>query len=176
MHPGLEHPLPSGFSPCTESFSALASFCKSLLPAFTADRQHPERIGIPLERCRAGSLMPPCFVLLYPSPGEPCLGDKSIFCQMEVLARYCSIPGYNKLCCESCGKKASSTPGSAPVTSIPPGTTAPSPAPALFPYPTPPARGEPGGDPTLAPGISSSPAFPGEPPAPSEPGRGQGAR
>uniref|UniRef100_A0A8D3D1D7 ADAM metallopeptidase with thrombospondin type 1 motif 14 n=1 Tax=Scophthalmus maximus TaxID=52904 RepID=A0A8D3D1D7_SCOMX len=35
----------------------------------------------------------------------PCLGDKSIFCQMEVLARYCSIPGYNKLCCESCNKK-----------------------------------------------------------------------
>ncbi|CAL8282960.1 unnamed protein product [Merluccius merluccius] len=24
---------------------------------------------------------------------------------MEVLARYCSIPGYNKLCCESCNKK-----------------------------------------------------------------------
>lgn len=36
---------------------------------------------------------------------EPCLGDKSIFCQMEVLARYCSIPGYYKLCCESCNKK-----------------------------------------------------------------------
>uniref|UniRef100_A0ABM5G109 A disintegrin and metalloproteinase with thrombospondin motifs 14 isoform X2 n=1 Tax=Pogona vitticeps TaxID=103695 RepID=A0ABM5G109_9SAUR len=39
------------------------------------------------------------------SSKEPCLGDKSIFCQMEVLARYCSIPGYNKLCCESCSKK-----------------------------------------------------------------------
>ncbi|RVE59722.1 hypothetical protein OJAV_G00191280 [Oryzias javanicus] len=36
---------------------------------------------------------------------EPCLGDKSIFCQMEVLARYCSIPGYFKLCCESCSSK-----------------------------------------------------------------------
>lgn len=24
---------------------------------------------------------------------------------MEVLARYCSIPGYNKLCCESCNRK-----------------------------------------------------------------------
>uniref|UniRef100_A0A6Q2YVI3 ADAM metallopeptidase with thrombospondin type 1 motif, 14 n=1 Tax=Esox lucius TaxID=8010 RepID=A0A6Q2YVI3_ESOLU len=42
---------------------------------------------------------------LSPCPDEPCLGDKSIFCQMEVLARYCSIPGYNKLCCESCNKK-----------------------------------------------------------------------
>uniref|UniRef100_A0A671XYK2 ADAM metallopeptidase with thrombospondin type 1 motif 14 n=1 Tax=Sparus aurata TaxID=8175 RepID=A0A671XYK2_SPAAU len=44
---------------------------------------------------------------LSPCPDEPCLGDKSIFCQMEVLARYCSIPGYNKLCCESCNKKES---------------------------------------------------------------------
>uniref|UniRef100_A0A672YPD7 ADAM metallopeptidase with thrombospondin type 1 motif, 14 n=1 Tax=Sphaeramia orbicularis TaxID=375764 RepID=A0A672YPD7_9TELE len=43
------------------------------------------------------------------SSNEPCLGDKSIFCQMEVLAQYCSIPGYNKLCCESCNKKDLST-------------------------------------------------------------------
>uniref|UniRef100_A0A672YPB7 ADAM metallopeptidase with thrombospondin type 1 motif, 14 n=1 Tax=Sphaeramia orbicularis TaxID=375764 RepID=A0A672YPB7_9TELE len=46
---------------------------------------------------------------LSPCPDEPCLGDKSIFCQMEVLAQYCSIPGYNKLCCESCNKKDLST-------------------------------------------------------------------
>lgn len=26
---------------------------------------------------------------------------------MEVLARYCSIPGYSKLCCESCSKRSS---------------------------------------------------------------------
>jgi len=38
------------------------------------------------------------------------LGDKSIFCQMEVLARYCSIPGYNKLCCESCSKRSGTLP------------------------------------------------------------------
>ncbi|XP_038638742.1 A disintegrin and metalloproteinase with thrombospondin motifs 14-like isoform X3 [Scyliorhinus canicula] len=44
------------------------------------------------------------------STGEPCLGDKSIFCQMEVLARYCSIPGYNKLCCESCNKRGPTFP------------------------------------------------------------------
>lgn len=37
---------------------------------------------------------------------EPCSGDKSIFCQMEVLARYCSIPGYNKLCCDSCSRRS----------------------------------------------------------------------
>ncbi|XP_072446893.1 A disintegrin and metalloproteinase with thrombospondin motifs 2-like [Chiloscyllium punctatum] len=31
-----------------------------------------------------------------------CHGDKSIFCRMEVLSRYCSIPGYHKLCCKYC--------------------------------------------------------------------------
>lgn len=29
---------------------------------------------------------------------------------MEVLARYCSIPGYNKLCCESCSKRSTQSP------------------------------------------------------------------
>ena len=42
-------------------------------------------------------------------PDEPCHGDKSIFCQMDVLARYCSIPGYHKLCCESCGRRSPSS-------------------------------------------------------------------
>ncbi|KAM9743337.1 LOW QUALITY PROTEIN: A disintegrin and metalloproteinase with thrombospondin motifs 3 [Menidia menidia] len=42
---------------------------------------------------------------LGPCQEEPCVGDKSIFCQMEVLSRYCSIPGYRKLCCESCGRR-----------------------------------------------------------------------
>ncbi|XP_077417121.1 A disintegrin and metalloproteinase with thrombospondin motifs 3 isoform X3 [Vanacampus margaritifer] len=41
-----------------------------------------------------------------PCHDEPCHGDKSIFCQMEVLARYCSIPGYSKLCCDSCSRRA----------------------------------------------------------------------
>nr|XP_060635392.1 A disintegrin and metalloproteinase with thrombospondin motifs 3 [Anolis sagrei ordinatus] len=47
---------------------------------------------------------------LAPCNDEPCQGDKSIFCQMEVLARYCSIPGYKKLCCESCSKRSSTLP------------------------------------------------------------------
>lgn len=37
-----------------------------------------------------------------PSSKGRCQGDKSMFCRMEVLSRYCSIPGYNKLCCKSC--------------------------------------------------------------------------
>ena len=45
-------------------------------------------------------------VILAPLCRRTVLGDKSIFCQMEVLARYCSIPGYNKLCCESCSKRS----------------------------------------------------------------------
>ncbi|XP_032697056.1 A disintegrin and metalloproteinase with thrombospondin motifs 14 isoform X3 [Lontra canadensis] len=40
------------------------------------------------------------------SSTEPCTGDRSIFCRMEVLDRYCSIPGYHRLCCESCTKRA----------------------------------------------------------------------
>jgi len=53
---------------------------------------------------------PPCsrrfaFLCSAPFSDEPCSGDKSIFCQMEVLARYCSIPGYSKLCCDSCDKR-----------------------------------------------------------------------
>uniref|UniRef100_A0A665X722 ADAM metallopeptidase with thrombospondin type 1 motif, 14 n=1 Tax=Echeneis naucrates TaxID=173247 RepID=A0A665X722_ECHNA len=55
------------------------------------------------------------------SSKSPCLGDKSIFCQMEVLARYCSIPGYNKLCCESCNKKENAPPSA--TTQSPPPTT-----------------------------------------------------
>ncbi|EPY87659.1 A disintegrin and metalloproteinase with thrombospondin motifs 2 precursor [Camelus ferus] len=39
---------------------------------------------------------------LGPCPQGRCQGDKSMFCRMEVLSRYCSIPGYNKLCCKSC--------------------------------------------------------------------------
>ncbi|XP_078135575.1 A disintegrin and metalloproteinase with thrombospondin motifs 14 [Sander vitreus] len=65
------------------------------------------------------------------SSNEPCLGDKSIFCQMEVLARYCSIPGYNKLCCESCNKKenfATHSPDlqNTPVVKVEPDASAPS--------------------------------------------------
>ncbi|XP_058852679.1 A disintegrin and metalloproteinase with thrombospondin motifs 2 [Acipenser ruthenus] len=33
-----------------------------------------------------------------------CQGDKSVFCRMEALARYCSVPGYQQLCCKSCNE------------------------------------------------------------------------
>uniref|UniRef100_A0AAY5EV95 ADAM metallopeptidase with thrombospondin type 1 motif, 14 n=1 Tax=Electrophorus electricus TaxID=8005 RepID=A0AAY5EV95_ELEEL len=84
---------------------------------------------------------------LSPCPDEPCLGDKSIFCQMEILARYCSIPGYNKLCCESCNKKvtvATATPllySSVPLLPHFSGRPASSPEPSvLSTSPSPPTR------------------------------------
>lgn len=44
------------------------------------------------------------FIYLFPFSlsEEHCQGDKSMFCRMEVLSRYCSLPSYNKLCCKSC--------------------------------------------------------------------------
>ncbi|XP_046898993.1 LOW QUALITY PROTEIN: A disintegrin and metalloproteinase with thrombospondin motifs 2-like [Hypomesus transpacificus] len=42
----------------------------------------------------------------FPAPKissrQRCKGDKSVFCRMEVLSRYCSIPSYQKMCCRSC--------------------------------------------------------------------------
>ncbi|XP_063269292.1 A disintegrin and metalloproteinase with thrombospondin motifs 2 [Prinia subflava] len=43
------------------------------------------------------------------SSKDHCQGDKSMFCRMEVLSRYCSIPGYNKLCCKSCNTYSNAT-------------------------------------------------------------------
>ncbi|KAG8507362.1 A disintegrin and metalloproteinase with thrombospondin motifs 14 [Galemys pyrenaicus] len=73
------------------------------------------------------------------SSTEPCAGDRSPVCQMDLLDRHCFIPGYHRLCCESCTKKTLgldvspdprlsslpplSTPGSpVPGPSVPPGT------------------------------------------------------
>uniref|UniRef100_A0A8C0JQC4 ADAM metallopeptidase with thrombospondin type 1 motif 2 n=1 Tax=Canis lupus dingo TaxID=286419 RepID=A0A8C0JQC4_CANLU len=49
------------------------------------------------ETARICSPTPPCHLLT-----GRCQGDKSMFCRMEVLSRYCSIPGYHRLCCKSC--------------------------------------------------------------------------
>uniref|UniRef100_UPI00358F4FE1 A disintegrin and metalloproteinase with thrombospondin motifs 3-like isoform X2 n=1 Tax=Myxine glutinosa TaxID=7769 RepID=UPI00358F4FE1 len=40
-------------------------------------------------------------------PSKACTADKSIFCKMDALHRYCSIPGYHRLCCLSCASKNS---------------------------------------------------------------------
>ncbi|XP_048346729.1 A disintegrin and metalloproteinase with thrombospondin motifs 2 [Sphaerodactylus townsendi] len=43
------------------------------------------------------------------SSKQRCQGDKSMFCRMEVLSRYCAIPSYNKLCCKSCNAYSNTT-------------------------------------------------------------------
>uniref|UniRef100_A0A674DSG0 ADAM metallopeptidase with thrombospondin type 1 motif 2 n=1 Tax=Salmo trutta TaxID=8032 RepID=A0A674DSG0_SALTR len=36
------------------------------------------------------------------SSKRQCKGDRSAFCRMEVLSRYCTNPGYRQMCCKSC--------------------------------------------------------------------------
>ncbi|CAL1572512.1 unnamed protein product [Knipowitschia caucasica] len=43
------------------------------------------------------------------SYNQRCRGDRSVFCQMEVLTRYCSLPGYRVMCCVSCAKLTNTT-------------------------------------------------------------------
>ncbi|XP_071411396.1 A disintegrin and metalloproteinase with thrombospondin motifs 3-like [Pithys albifrons albifrons] len=97
------------------------------------------------ERCDGERPEPVRVCQLAPCHDEPCLGDKSIFCQMEVLARYCSIPGYHRLCCESCGQRGSNfTPSGAAGTEGHPALE-PGPLPRAPPVPTPavPPRAQP---------------------------------
>uniref|UniRef100_UPI0037E7F2D5 A disintegrin and metalloproteinase with thrombospondin motifs 2-like n=1 Tax=Semicossyphus pulcher TaxID=241346 RepID=UPI0037E7F2D5 len=48
----------------------------------------------------------------FPAPKissrQRCRGDRSVFCRMEVLSRYCSIAGYQQMCCKSCSELNSS--------------------------------------------------------------------
>uniref|UniRef100_A0A7N6F7E0 ADAM metallopeptidase with thrombospondin type 1 motif 2 n=1 Tax=Anabas testudineus TaxID=64144 RepID=A0A7N6F7E0_ANATE len=68
--------------------------------------------------------MDPC-----PSECQRCHGDRSVFCRMQVLKRYCSLPDYRRICCKSCSNVnatellANSTSRSTPVTSIQPSVT-----------------------------------------------------
>ncbi|XP_068187014.1 A disintegrin and metalloproteinase with thrombospondin motifs 2-like [Antennarius striatus] len=36
------------------------------------------------------------------SSRQRCRADRSVFCRMEALIQYCSIPGYRQMCCKSC--------------------------------------------------------------------------
>ncbi|XP_028815992.1 A disintegrin and metalloproteinase with thrombospondin motifs 2-like isoform X3 [Denticeps clupeoides] len=36
------------------------------------------------------------------SSRQSCNRDRSVFCRMEIFLRYCSLPGYQQLCCKSC--------------------------------------------------------------------------
>ncbi|XP_039976320.1 A disintegrin and metalloproteinase with thrombospondin motifs 2-like isoform X2 [Xiphias gladius] len=75
--------------------------------------------------------------LSRPNPNFPkissrqrCHGDRSVFCRMEVLKRYCSLPDYQRICCKSCSNVTITEPlpnsisRSTPITSIRPSVTA----------------------------------------------------
>ncbi|XP_039614511.1 A disintegrin and metalloproteinase with thrombospondin motifs 3 isoform X2 [Polypterus senegalus] len=95
---------PCNRSPCPAQWKTSSwSECSVTCGEGTERRQVTCRTG---DRCDGEKPESTRMCRLQPCNDEPCLGDKSIFCQMEVLARYCSIPGYNKLCCESCSKRS----------------------------------------------------------------------
>ncbi|XP_068181171.1 A disintegrin and metalloproteinase with thrombospondin motifs 2-like [Antennarius striatus] len=75
--------------------------------------------------------------LSRPNPNFPkissrqrCIGDRSSFCRMEVLKRYCSLPDFWRMCCKSCGNVTIaelipiSTSTSTPIDTIEPSSTA----------------------------------------------------
>ncbi|XP_034033452.1 A disintegrin and metalloproteinase with thrombospondin motifs 2-like [Thalassophryne amazonica] len=43
-----------------------------------------------------------------PNSRQRCRGDRSVFCGMEALSRYCTIAGYRQMCCKSCSDSSSS--------------------------------------------------------------------
>ncbi|XP_044284884.1 A disintegrin and metalloproteinase with thrombospondin motifs 3 [Varanus komodoensis] len=101
---------PCNRAPCPAQWKTLPwNPCSVTCGEGTESRQVLCRIG---DQCDGEKPESVRVCKLAPCNDEPCLGDKSIFCQMEVLARYCSIPGYKKLCCESCSKRSSLLPPS----------------------------------------------------------------
>ncbi|CAJ1058587.1 LOW QUALITY PROTEIN: A disintegrin and metalloproteinase with thrombospondin motifs 2-like [Xyrichtys novacula] len=83
--------------------------------------------------------------LSRPNPNFPkissrhrCHGDRSVFCRMEVLKRYCLLPDFQRLCCKSCSNVTITEPlpkptsQSTPITSTWPSVTAPPPTSSVF--------------------------------------------
>ncbi|XP_014068126.2 A disintegrin and metalloproteinase with thrombospondin motifs 2 isoform X1 [Salmo salar] len=63
---------------------------------------------------------------------QRCHGDRSVFCRMEVLIHYCTLPGYKRMCCKSCSNVTDSSLS----TTAPPRVTAvPLPRPRPLPQP-----------------------------------------
>uniref|UniRef100_A0A8K9VCI8 ADAM metallopeptidase with thrombospondin type 1 motif 2 n=1 Tax=Oncorhynchus mykiss TaxID=8022 RepID=A0A8K9VCI8_ONCMY len=47
--------------------------------------------------------------VLSPTGKQRCHGDRSVFCRMEVLIRYCTLPDYKRMCCKSCSNVTDSS-------------------------------------------------------------------
>ncbi|CAB1325211.1 unnamed protein product [Coregonus sp. 'balchen'] len=70
--------------------------------------------------------------VLSPTGKQRCHGDRSVFCRMEVLIHYCTLPGYKRMCCKSCSNVTDSSLS----TTAPPRVTAvPLPRPRPLPQP-----------------------------------------
>uniref|UniRef100_A0A3P9KTG9 ADAM metallopeptidase with thrombospondin type 1 motif, 2 n=1 Tax=Oryzias latipes TaxID=8090 RepID=A0A3P9KTG9_ORYLA len=67
----------------------------------------------------------------YPriSSRRRCHGDRSVFCRMDLLKRYCTLPEYRRICCKTCSSigivtsASNNNTRSTPVTSVPPRVT-----------------------------------------------------
>uniref|UniRef100_A0A8C7ZP30 ADAM metallopeptidase with thrombospondin type 1 motif 2 n=1 Tax=Oryzias sinensis TaxID=183150 RepID=A0A8C7ZP30_9TELE len=46
------------------------------------------------------------FFFSLSSPGRRCHGDRSVFCRMDLLKRYCTLPEYRRICCKTCNQKS----------------------------------------------------------------------
>ncbi|KAJ8254644.1 hypothetical protein GJAV_G00195380, partial [Gymnothorax javanicus] len=46
----------------------------------------------------------PDFPVQKISSRQRCRGDRSVFCKMEALARYCNLPSFRQMCCKSCSE------------------------------------------------------------------------
>ncbi|XP_013012362.1 A disintegrin and metalloproteinase with thrombospondin motifs 14 isoform X3 [Cavia porcellus] len=77
--------------------------CEGSLHNSTATAEIQELVTLAGQQVSEAGSLPPINKI---SP-KPCAGDRSIFCQMEVLDHHCAIPGYHQLCCESCSKRVS---------------------------------------------------------------------
>lgn len=98
----------------------------SWLPRFVPGFFRAPSHSLAMVSCRLSAL---CFPALA---GRRCRGDKSPFCRMEVLSRYCTIPGYKQMCCRSCDGSTDSDPTDvAPTDVMDAGLTSTDPSPSV---------------------------------------------
>uniref|UniRef100_A0A672ZPP4 ADAM metallopeptidase with thrombospondin type 1 motif 2 n=1 Tax=Sphaeramia orbicularis TaxID=375764 RepID=A0A672ZPP4_9TELE len=60
--------------------------------------------------CRMDPCPSECGVSVLSFTGQRCHGDRSVFCRMEVLKRYCSLPDYQRICCKTCSNDTATEP------------------------------------------------------------------
>lgn len=82
--------------------------------------------GLSVESCPGHAHSQLC---VFYFTGQRCNGDRSVFCRMDALKRYCALPDFQRMCCKSCSNitltepQSNTTTGSSPITSIQPSIT-----------------------------------------------------